>query len=245
MLVDSFSRSSKILMVAQVLQLSLSNILNKIRMRHFCTLLIIFFHHRFPAACPEFRQLSGQVTSDNHEPVIGATAALLAAADSSLAKVAVSDEHGNFEMLNVKPAAISLRIRVVGYENYRSDVITVEGSDAHSHSASSFTAEQHQLIGGNGYATKTNDEVKTGMTIFNVQRASMRRQQRPSNCCKISGVCGGPERQHHAEGKKRRTDSDRRKTDTLERYDLADLLRSMQSTDIEAIEIYFQSFFNI
>src|SRR6478735_4932646 len=130
MLVDSFSHSSKILMVAQVLQLSLSNILKNIRMKHFCTLLIIFFITVSLLHAQNSVSVSGQVTSDNHEPVIGATAALLAAADSSLAKVAVSDEKGNFEMLNVKAGSYSLRISVVGYENYRSAVITVDGSDA-------------------------------------------------------------------------------------------------------------------
>jgi iron complex outermembrane receptor protein len=238
MLVDSFSRLSKILTVAQLMRLSLSNILNKIRMKHFCTFLIIFFVTASQLHAQNSVSLSGQVTSDNHEPVIGATAALLAAADSSLAKVAVSDEHGNFEMLNVKPGSYSLRISVVGYENYRSAVITVDGSDAIHIPTVVLQRSSTSLSEVTVTAQKPMIEVKPGMTVFNVQSSINAAGSNGLELLQKSpGVVVDQNDNIMLKGRSGvQIQIDGRPTQ-LSGTDLADLLRSMQSTDIDAIEI--------
>ena len=72
-------------------------------------------------------QISGKVTDHNSKSVDGATVSLLAEKDSSLIKTLVGTASGNFRFDSVKDGNYFVRVTAIGFGNYTSNVVQVNG----------------------------------------------------------------------------------------------------------------------
>ncbi|MES2003799.1 MAG: TonB-dependent receptor [Bacteroidota bacterium] len=82
-------------------------------MRSVFTLLTLFATIQLTAQSAA--KLSGTVTDEKGNPLQSATVSLLRAKDSALAKLAVSDQKGLYELVNSKPGKYLVSIALVGY----------------------------------------------------------------------------------------------------------------------------------
>jgi iron complex outermembrane receptor protein len=60
-------------------------------------------------------KVTGSVKDEQGKGLQSATVSLLRTKDSSLAKLAVSDQEGQYEMINIKPGKYFVSIALVGY----------------------------------------------------------------------------------------------------------------------------------
>jgi hypothetical protein len=182
--------------------------------------------------------VSGKIIETAGENISGATVALLVALDSSLAKVGVSDENGIFELQNVKAGTYLLRVTMVGYENYKSNEILVEGAQNVKLPDITLLRNSTMLNDVTVTAQKPIIEVKADKTVFNVENSINAAGSTAFELLQKSpGVVVDQNDNIFLKGRGGvQIQIDGRPTQ-LSGSDLTDLLRSMQSSDIEAIEL--------
>lgn len=182
--------------------------------------------------------ISGKIVDDGQEPALAATVALLFVNDSALAKVAATDENGNFEIEYVKPGNYFLRVSGIGYDNYFSDVIKTEGAKEIRLPLITLMRNSTTLKGVTVTAQKPLIEVKSDMTVFNVESSVNAAGSTALELLQKSpGVIVDQNDNVILKGRSGVQVQINGKNTQLSGADLADLLRSMQSDDIEAIEI--------
>jgi iron complex outermembrane receptor protein len=71
-------------------------------------------------------RVSGTILSPDNKPFASATIELLLAADSARVKVAVSDQQGKFEFENIAESDYFLQVTAVGHEKFYSKIFTVD-----------------------------------------------------------------------------------------------------------------------
>lgn len=71
--------------------------------------------------------VAGKITDQTNQPVGVATVTLLAVKDSSAIKTLVGDLNGNFAFNNIKNGSYRLRVTAVGFSNYTSNNILIDG----------------------------------------------------------------------------------------------------------------------
>jgi hypothetical protein len=71
-------------------------------------------------------KLSGIVFDEDGKPFPGATITLMSRKDSSLQKVAISNEQGKFEIVDVKEGQYILVVTSIGYETNQRNLVTVD-----------------------------------------------------------------------------------------------------------------------
>lgn len=203
----------------------------------FCSLLLLLLSAATTSAQNPVT-VAGKINTGNQETAIAATVALLTAQDSSLAKVAVSDDQGNFELQNVKPGNYLLRITSVGYDEYKSELITVDGSQNMQLPSITLLHNSNTLTGVTVTVQKPLIEVKADKTIFNVESSINAAGSTAFELLQKSpGVVVDQNDNIILKGRGGvQIQIDGRNTQ-LTGADLADLLKGMQSSDIEAIEI--------
>src|SRR5436189_6130199 len=74
-------------------------------------------------------KVSGQIKDNTGKPLTAATIMLQSAKDSSLAKTAVTDSKGNYEMLGIKPGRYFVSSSVVNMQKTRSAVFEVKENE--------------------------------------------------------------------------------------------------------------------
>lgn len=75
-------------------------------------------------------RVSGQVKDTTSKGIFNATVSLLKAKDSSLVKVDITDNNGQFEFNNIKEDSCVLTVTVIGYTKYYSGLIVLDKSRA-------------------------------------------------------------------------------------------------------------------
>jgi iron complex outermembrane recepter protein len=73
-------------------------------------------------------QVTGRITSAAGQPVAFANVLLLKAADTTLAKVTLTDDKGSFQLDNVLPGAYRLRLSSVGFQTWESSPFELNSS---------------------------------------------------------------------------------------------------------------------
>lgn len=183
-------------------------------------------------------QVMGKITGDNKKPLASATVSLLKAKDSSLVKIAVSNSNGDFKILSVKPGSYFLSATSVGFaKNATSKFEITEGQEYTApplmllHSSTSLSAVIVQ-------AKKPMIEVKADKTVFNVENSINATGSNAFELLQKSpGVTTDKDDNISMQGKNGVKIYIDGKPTQMGGADLAAYLRSINSADIESIEM--------
>lgn len=201
------------------------------------TLLYLLIHGFSLTGFAQTFTVSGIVRNHQNEAIGFAAISINQAKDSSLVKADVADEHGSFKIANIPDGKYFLRISAVGQQMYHSDAFQVAGHDVRIPEIR-MAPETRQLNEVKVTGTKPLIEVKNDRMVFNVE-ASI--NATGSNALELlqrsPGVQVDRDENILVRGKTGvRIYIDGRPS-PLSGKDLASTLKSMNSADIEAIEI--------
>ena len=200
--------------------------------------LTIFILAGFFSFAQNSAQISGTISEDNNKPLPAATVILLNAKDSSLAKTAVTNATGVFRMPGIKPGTYFLSATSVGHtKNTSPKFIITEGQE--------FTAAPLILLRGNTALAAVTVQVKKPMievradkTVFNVENSINATGSNAFELLQKSpGVSVDKDDNISMQGKNGVKIYIDGKPTQMAGADLAAYLRSVNSADIESIEM--------
>ena len=183
------------------------------------------------------QSISGIVKDDQGKTLPGASVALKKAADSSVVKLAVSGNTGNYVFQNIQSGKYFINTSFVGYKT--------SNSSSFQHTGSETKVPEITMVKVNGdlkevtvTATRPIIEVKADKTILNVEGTVNAVGQDALELLKKSpGVLVDRDDNLSLSGKNGVQVYIDGKPSPLTGKDLADYLRTLQSSSIEAIEI--------
>jgi iron complex outermembrane recepter protein len=184
-----------------------------------------------------FAQVSGSVKDEQGKGLAGASVSLKKAADSSLVKLAVTNASGRYEFPNVQPGSYFVNISFIGHAARNTDVFEVSGGGA--------TVPELVLSKADGKmkevvvtSRKPVIEVRADKTILNVEGSVNAVGQDALELLRKSpGVLVDRDDNLSLSGKNGVQVYIDGRPSPLSGKDLADYLKSIQSSQIEAIEI--------
>ena len=185
--------------------------------------------------------VKGRVVDETNAPIPFATLTLFSLADSSMAKAGYSAEDGSFELTHLQPGNYYLNISFVGYDTYVSAPLRVEADKMTSLEMIQmvpFATELGEVVVA---STKPLVEVKPDKTVFNVEGSVNAIGNNALELLrKAPGVVVDNNERLMLIGKSGvKVYIDGRQS-ILSGDDLANYLKSLQSTQIEAIEVITQ-----
>ncbi len=169
----------------------------------------------------------------------GAAVSLLKAKDSSLAKLAVVDKAGNFEIEKVKDGAYLVSVQAVGYNKYYSEKFEISAANpSYTIKAIQLVAANNQIKGVTVAAKKPLVEHKIDRTVVNVEASVTNAGNSALEVLEKSpGISVDKDGNISLKGKQGvMVLVDGRQTQ-LGGADLANLLRSMNASQLDQIEI--------
>jgi iron complex outermembrane recepter protein len=180
--------------------------------------------------------LTGSVTDKNTVGLKATTVSLLLAKDSSLVKAAIADSKGKFEINISKADNYILLYSLIGFENYYSTpFITVDGKNIEVENVQLQTKNLQSVV---VVAKKPMIEVKADKTIFNVEQSI---NASGSNALELLQKSPGVQVDNNDNISMKGKTGVRVYVDgkmmQLDTKDLAAYLKSINSNDIEAIEM--------
>lgn len=201
------------------------------------TLLSLLIHGLSFAGFAQTFTVSGLVKNQQNETVGFAAVSVNQSKDSTLVKADVADENGTFKISGVPDGKYFVRVSAVGQQMYHSAVFDVAGQDV-SLPAISMAPEAKQLNEVKVTGTKPLIEVKNDRMVFNVEASINATGSNALDLLQRSpGVQVDRDENILVRGKTGvRIYIDGRPS-PLAGKDLASTLKSMNSADIEAIEI--------
>lgn len=182
--------------------------------------------------------IKGNVKDASGKPLQSVTVSLLQAKDSALVKTDVTDKDGNFEINTSREGSFLLGYSSVGYEQQYSSVFDKKNGEAVNAKAVSLVQGAGKMKEVTIVAKKPMIEVKADKTVFNVE-ASINAQG--SNALELLQKSPGVQVDNNdnisMKGKTGVRVYIDGKMQQLDTKDLAAYLRSINSNDIEAIEM--------
>lgn len=198
------------------------------------TSFIISFY--FPALA-QTAIISGKITDQNNEPLTGAVAELLAVSDSSLVKINVADVTGIYSFEKIKPGNYFLKISFLGFETFLGNAFIFNGNSLEMPVIKLRNVVKN-LQQANVTAFKPLVEVRSDKTVFNVENSVNAVGNSAFELLqKAPGVVIDNNDNLYLKGRSGVLIQIDGKSLQLTGQELADLLKSMQSTDVEAIEL--------
>jgi outer membrane receptor protein involved in Fe transport len=183
--------------------------------------------------------LSGKINTAEG-PLVFATILLNQASDSSLVKAEISNEQGNFSFAGISSGSYFLEISYVGLEDYQSEILEVQGRDL-SMDPIEMQQASEQLDEVTVSAIRPLIEVNADMTVLNVENTINAIGSDGFELLrKAPGVIIDNNNNIILDGKGGVQIHINGKPSVLSGEDLVNFLRSLQSTDIEAIEVITQ-----
>ncbi|MEO6723033.1 MAG: TonB-dependent receptor [Ferruginibacter sp.] len=183
-------------------------------------------------------KVSGSVTDHNNKALAAVTVSLLKAKDSSLAKAAISDAAGKFEISVSKSGSYLLSYSITGFETKLSPAFELADGQGYNAKPIFLTQSVSKLEGVTVTSKKPMIEVKADKTVFNVE-ASI--NATGSNALELLQKSPGVQVDNNENismkgktGVKVYVDGKMMQLDTK---DLAAYLKGINSNDIEAIEM--------
>lgn len=184
-------------------------------------------------------QISGTIKNQKNEGVSFATVLVLNSLDSSLVKAETATENGGFVMKNLFGGKYILSVSSVGYKKYYSPVFQFENTNLQL--ADIILLEENTLKELTVSATKPLVEVKSDRTIFNVQGSLVSTGLSAFEVLRKSpGVSFDNNENVVLQGKTGVRIFIDGKPSILQGQDLNEFLKSLQASDIEAIELITQ-----
>lgn len=185
--------------------------------------------------------LRGRIVDENNDPVSFATISLFSKSDSSLIKAGYSLEDGSFLMTHLNPGNYTLNISFVGYDTHVIESVEIEANNTtqlNQISLSPFATELGEVV---VTTTRPLVEVKPDKTVFNVEGSTNAIGNDALELLrKAPGVVVDNNDRLMLVGKSGvKVYIDGRQS-ILTGDDLANYLKSLQSSQIEAIEIITQ-----
>jgi iron complex outermembrane receptor protein len=199
----------------------------------FSTLLISI------AGMAQKASVKGNVVDNSAKPVHAATVSLLAAKDSSTQRTAVSDNEGTYRFENIKSGNYLVKVSSVNFETwYSNNFVLTEGASYSLQAASLVTAEKKLKDVVVTATKKPMIEVKADRTVFNVENSINATGSTAMELLQKSpGVTVDKDDNISMKGKNGVRIYIDGKPSPMAGTDLAAYLRSVQSADIESIEM--------
>jgi iron complex outermembrane receptor protein len=182
--------------------------------------------------------ISGKITDEKGEPLTGAVAELRNAADSILAKVNVADGQGKYSFTNVKQGNYYLKTSLTGFTPYSGNSFSFDGSSVKDiatvkMSVSSITLKQAEVS-----AIKPMVEIRSDKIVFNVENSINAVGSTAYELLqKAPGVVVDNNDNVSLKGRGGVLIQIDGKDMRLSTEELGNYLRSIQSTDVESIEL--------
>jgi iron complex outermembrane recepter protein len=202
------------------------------------TMLVAFFFLAIQSIAQAPIKISGTVTDSKNKGIKAATISLLNAKDSSLVKADLSDTEGKFEITTIKAGEYLLAYSAIGYEKKYSKNYTVVDGQAVIADAISLAEASKNLQGVAVVSKKPMIEVKADKTVFNVEQSINAQGSDALELLRKSpGVQVDNNENISMKGKSGVRVYVDGKMMQLDTKDLATYLKSINSNDIEAIEM--------
>jgi iron complex outermembrane receptor protein len=197
-------------------------------------LSLLFYSQAFSQTA----SISGKVTDDKSEPLTGSVIELRNAADSSLAKVNVADANGLFSFENVKAGKYFIKTSLVGFASHKGEVFTYDGTSSREFPVIKMSSTSVNLKEANVTAIKPLIEVRSDKTVFNVENSINSTGNTAFELLqKAPGVVVDNNDNIMLKGRGGVLVQIDGKDTHFTQEELADYLKSIQSTDVEAIEL--------
>ena len=185
--------------------------------------------------------IRGRVIDENQQPVSFATLTLFKLTDSTMAKAGYTEDDGSFMMGHLEPGSYYLNISFVGYDTYILTPVEVESNQVtqlNQIALSPFATELGEVV---VTTTKPIIEVKPDKTVFNIEGSTNAIGNNALELLrKAPGVVVDNNERLMLIGKSGvKVYIDGRQS-ILSGDDLANYLKTIQSTQIEAIEVITQ-----
>lgn len=184
------------------------------------------------------QSIKGKITDNNNEPLTGSVLELRQLPDSSLVKAAVADAGGNYIFDHIKSGDYFLKASFLGFENYKSAAFhttetAVKELPVIQLKASSTTLKQAEITG-----IKPLVEVKADKTVFNVENSINSTGSTAFEVLKKApGVVVDNNDNIMLKGRGGVLVQIDGRSVHMSETELADYLKSIQSTDVESIEL--------
>jgi iron complex outermembrane recepter protein len=183
------------------------------------------------------QNISGIIKDDNDKPLSGATATLQKAKDSSIVKVAITNKEGVFSLPNIKEGKYFISSTHIGFAKQNTNIFDFNGKEFVVPSLTLAKATK-QLSEVTVVSKKPMIEVKADKTIFNIEGSINATGTDAFELLRKSpGVMIDKDDNVSLSGKNGVQIYIDGRPSPLSGKDLADFLRSVQSSQIEAIEL--------
>ncbi len=202
-------------------------------------LLLLIISNSFAFAGQTTTTVRGMVQDDKGKPQVAATVTLQRAKDSALVKTDVTDANGKYEFSNLKAGEYFIRISSTGRASYNTTVFTLTTGESKELPAAVLTIAAAKDLGSVVVSgKKPMIEVKADKTIFNVEASINATGSNAMELLQKSpGVVVDKDDNISLKGKNGVQVFIDGRPSQMGSTDLAALLRSMNSADIEAIEM--------
>lgn len=206
-------------------------------------LLFLFFLGLYVAGHAQSADtgIRGRVVDENQEPIGYATVVLYSIPDSAMSKAGYSEENGSFSFTHLKPGKYYLQLSFIGYDNWFSPPLDVSENNTLNTgliAMSPFVTELGEIVVS---STKPVVEVKPDKTVFNIEGSvNAIGNDALELLRKAPGVVVDNNEQIMLVGKSGVRVYIDGKQSILTGEDLANYLKTIQSSQIESIEIITQ-----
>lgn len=185
-----------------------------------------------------FSKVNGQINDNGGKPIAAATVMLQSGKDSSLVKTAISDGKGIYEIIQVKPGRYFVTATVAGMKKTTSSIFEVKENENATVPPLTAQAAPKDLSGVTVTSKKPMVEVRADKTILNVEGTINAVGNDALELLRKSpGVMVDKDDNLSLAGKNGVQVYIDGKPSPLSGADLAAYLKSMQSTQIESIEL--------
>jgi len=187
---------------------------------------------------PSNSLVKGQVADGNKQPITNASVLLHRAQDSSLVKAAITDKEGRFEFGSIGSGNYFIKTSAVGFVSWGSEKFSLEAGETKDIANISLLPASKELQGVVVTAKKPVIEVRADKTIFNVENTITAQGSDALELLqKTPGIQVDNNENISMKGKTGvRIYVDGRMMQ-LDSKELASYLKSINSNDIEAIEM--------
>ena len=183
-------------------------------------------------------KITGQINDNNGKAITAATIMLQAAKDSSLVKTAITNSNGLYEIIQVKPGRYFVSSSVVGMQKTSSAIFELKENESITAPVINAKPSEKNMAGVTVTSTKPMVEVKADKTILNVEGTINAIGNDALELLRKSpGVMVDKDDNLSLAGKNGVQVYIDGKPSPLAGADLTAYLKSLQSTQIEAIEL--------